>query len=92
MGVTVSNLSLPLLSYGIGSALAAVLLSLLAHYPLGSLWNADGLAFGVITALHGLTMFASHYVEEEHHFWYWSSLAWLGYLCFGRYVIQQILD
>ncbi|SLM39831.1 Type I phosphodiesterase/nucleotide pyrophosphatase/phosphate transferase, partial [Lasallia pustulata] len=84
IGVTVSNLSLPLLSYGIGSALAAVLLSLLAHYPFGSVRNADGLAFGVFTALHGLTMFASRYVEEEHHFWYWSSLAWLGYLCFGR--------
>ncbi|KAH6671599.1 GPI ethanolamine phosphate transferase [Plectosphaerella plurivora] len=28
--------------------------------------------------LYGIMMFASSYVEEEQHFWYWVTSAWLG--------------
>lgn len=46
-----------------------------AYYPLvlGSL-------------LYGFMMFASSYVEEEQHFWYWASTAWLGMLWVKRYI------
>jgi ethanolaminephosphotransferase len=34
--------------------------------------------FLVITLAYGIMMFASSYVEEEQHFWYWASSAWLA--------------
>ena len=34
----------------------------------------------VITLGYGAMMFASSYVEEEHHFWYWSSTTWLTFV------------
>ena len=42
-------------------------------------------AFSFITILYGVMMFASSYVEEEHHFWYWITSAWLLSLGFKRY-------
>lgn len=29
-----------------------------------------------ITISYGVMMFASSYVEEEQHFWYWATTAW----------------
>ncbi|KAI1754343.1 alkaline-phosphatase-like protein [Xylaria castorea] len=40
--------------------------------------------FALITLLYGVMMFASSYVEEEQHFWYWSTTAWLFYLVVKR--------
>ncbi|KAI3338898.1 alkaline-phosphatase-like protein [Ustulina deusta] len=40
--------------------------------------------FALITILYGIMMFASSYVEEEQHFWYWSTTAWLFYLVVKR--------
>lgn len=40
--------------------------------------------FALITILYGLMMFASSYVEEEQHFWYWSTTAWLFCLVVKR--------
>ena len=39
----------------------------------------------IITTCYGGIMFASSYVEEEHHFWYWFCAAWLTRLHFTRY-------
>ncbi|KAJ0166239.1 GPI ethanolamine phosphate transferase 2 [Colletotrichum tanaceti] len=33
-----------------------------------------------IAVTYGIMMFASSYVEEEQHFWYWATSAWLGSL------------
>lgn len=38
----------------------------------------------IIALLYGIMMFASSYVEEEHHFWYWMTSAWLGGLTVSR--------
>ncbi|KAI0481010.1 GPI ethanolamine phosphate transferase [Xylariaceae sp. FL0804] len=40
--------------------------------------------FALITLLYGIMMFASSYVEEEQHFWYWAASAWLSYLALWR--------
>jgi ethanolaminephosphotransferase len=36
--------------------------------------------FFFVTAGYGTMMFASSYVEEEQHFWYWATTAWLTLL------------
>ncbi|KAI0808470.1 alkaline-phosphatase-like protein [Xylaria sp. FL0064] len=40
--------------------------------------------FTLVTILYGVMMFASSYVEEEQHFWYWTTTAWLFYLVVKR--------
>jgi len=40
----------------------------------------------VIIAGYGVMMFASSYVEEEHHFWYWTCSSWVVYLALVRSV------
>lgn len=34
----------------------------------------------LLSTAYGNMMFASSYVEEEHHFWYWSSSFWIAWL------------
>ncbi|KAF9871619.1 gpi ethanolamine phosphate transferase 2 [Colletotrichum karsti] len=38
----------------------------------------------IITIAYGIMMFASSYVEEEQHFWYWSTSAWFGSLAIKK--------
>ncbi|KAM0334099.1 hypothetical protein ACHAQA_001119 [Verticillium albo-atrum] len=35
-------------------------------------------SFAIVTITYGIMMFASSFVEEEHHFWYWATSAWFG--------------
>ncbi|KAL1304381.1 hypothetical protein AAFC00_003382 [Neodothiora populina] len=46
--------------------------------------SAGILGFTSVILLYGAMMFASSYVEEEQHFWYWMSSAWFLCLYFIR--------
>ncbi|KAI4778131.1 alkaline phosphatase-like protein [Aureobasidium sp. EXF-3400] len=64
-----------------GAAVAGVSL-VLAVNSRQSNWppTSAGLGFALITILYGIMMFATSYVEEEQHFWYWATAAWMAYL------------
>lgn len=61
----------------------AIVACILATVGLGSAGtsHAQSLAvFGAVTLAYGVMMFASSYVEEEQHFWYWVTTAWMAWL------------
>ncbi|KAI0127610.1 alkaline-phosphatase-like protein [Xylariales sp. AK1849] len=68
-----------LLQGGIAASVAVLLVSAASfRFVRGS---AGALcSFTGITLLYGIMTFASSYVEEEQHFWYWTTTAWLVYL------------
>lgn len=75
-----SNYDVSRLTLGQVAAVIAVLLAAFAAYQ-----NAEGLStsavpFTLITTAYGIMMFASSYVEEEQHFWYYCTTAWLAYI------------
>jgi len=60
------------------AALFAVAASFQAIFASGN----TGLAFVAVTLSYGAMVFASSYVEEEQHFWYWMASGWLALLYF----------
>ena len=75
---------MPHLVTGIGIVSVAFLLTLVGVRSAGFLRSVDGIALGLITVLYGVMMFASSYVEEEQHYWYWMTSAWLVYLALAQ--------
>ena len=84
MSSTASNYDLGRLNIGILLAALATVASLATAFT--ALLNArsTGLWTFSVTILYGVMMFASSYVEEEHHFWYWASSGWLGWVFFKQ--------
>lgn len=76
MSSTASSYNIPRMIAGIAIAISSFVLGLLS---LRTIWPAStaGVFLTLATALYGIMMFASSYVEEEQHFWYWLSPAWL---------------
>lgn len=83
MSSMASNYDMSKLALGQGLALGAVICSVLAMMRLGTNNAGNVLPLTVITVSYGVMMFASSYVEEEHHFWYWSSTIWIAHLGLG---------
>ncbi|VBB87056.1 Putative GPI ethanolamine phosphate transferase [Podospora comata] len=69
-----SNYDTPQMLLGFGIALSALVLALISSPTL------PPIPFSLVTLAYGAMMFASSYVEEEQHFWYWGTTAWFGYL------------
>ena len=84
MSSTASNYNVRRLYAGIVIAVMSLLTTVVSALP--ALLNArtTGVWLGLVTAIYGTMMFASSYVEEEHHFWYWVTSGWLGWLVLKR--------
>ena len=80
MSSTASNYDLNRLYIGIGSASLAFILAMTLSFPSLIKAQANGLMMAVTMLLYGITMFASSYVEEEQHFWYWMTSAWMAWI------------
>lgn len=68
---------MPKLVTGQSAATAALSLAALAAGPTVSNAVIETSPIVGISLLYGIMMFASSYVEEEQHFWYWATTAWL---------------
>ncbi|KAF2087017.1 alkaline phosphatase-like protein [Saccharata proteae CBS 121410] len=80
MSSTASNYNVNLLAAGIAISALSAVLTLLALRPLVRSITGPGVFFAGSMLLYGVMMFASSYVEEEQHFWYWTSSAWFAYI------------
>ncbi|OTA94494.1 hypothetical protein M434DRAFT_394638 [Hypoxylon sp. CO27-5] len=80
MSSMASNYNMSMLACG-GSVAAVASIAAIYAVAASTPTRASNLIpFVLITLLYGIMMFASSYVEEEQHFWYWSTSAWLLYL------------
>ena len=86
MSSTASNYDMSKLITGQGLATLALLFTIAAA---SSIITSSFMAVTpliAITVTYGMMMFASSYVEEEQHFWYWGTTAWLMLLWVKKYV------
>lgn len=79
MSSAASNYNVNRLMVGIALAFISVALGVVAAWGL-PLLNSDGAICLLLAALYAIMMFASSYVEEEQHFWYWITGGWIAYL------------
>lgn len=84
MSHTASNYSLTRLRLGMATAAMALLMALAVSLPTLRESGSTGLLFMALAFAYGGMMFASSYVEEEQHFWYWCLSCWLAWLLLKR--------
>jgi ethanolaminephosphotransferase len=80
MSGTASNYDILKLAQGQALALGALILATVAAGPTIYVSAKTCYPIILIGLLYGIMMFASSYVEEEQHFWYWTSTAWVALL------------
>ena len=91
MSSTASNYNMARLGIGIGLAALATVSGIATVSTALSNFQATGLWVAFVFIAHGLMMFASSYVEEEQHFWYWVSSSWIGWLLLKRWEMHSIV-
>ncbi|KAM4062216.1 type I phosphodiesterase / nucleotide pyrophosphatase [Hirsutella rhossiliensis] len=80
MSSMASNYDMSRIFIGQGLAIAAAIGSGAVAMLQGACKAAHFAPLLLITMSYGIMMFASSYVEEEQHFWYWSSTLWIAWL------------
>ncbi|PBP20536.1 GPI ethanolamine phosphate transferase [Diplocarpon rosae] len=74
---TASNYDVQKLAIGQAVSTLALILAAAAAYSTLTKSFTESTPILLISLLYGIMMFASSYVEEEQHFWYWATAAWL---------------
>lgn len=87
MSSTASNYDMSKLVTGQVLAASALILGSVAVWGEITLALQASYLLLLVSLLYGFMMFASSYVEEEQHFWYWTTSAWLGMMWLKRYVL-----
>ncbi|KAJ5033462.1 uncharacterized protein L3040_008577 [Drepanopeziza brunnea f. sp. 'multigermtubi'] len=77
MSSTASNYDVRKLATGQAVSTLAFVFSTVAANAILAWSFKESVPILLISLLYGIMMFASSYVEEEQHFWYWATAAWL---------------
>jgi ethanolaminephosphotransferase len=80
MSGTASNYDVPRMIIGVTLSALSFITLCFDIYRSPRLFNVDSLIFITAVMCYAVMMFASSYVEEEQHFWYWISAGWIAYL------------
>ena len=80
MSSTASDYQLSRLSAGVGLAALATAAGIATVSTVLFENRVTGIWILLLFIAYGIMMFASSYIEEEQHFWYWASSSWLGWL------------
>lgn len=91
MSSTASNYDVRKLATGQAVSTLALILAAVAAFPILANSFKESAPMLLISLLYGIMMFASSYVEEEQHFWYWATSAWLVLLWVKWYVSHNRL-
>lgn len=86
MSTTASNYNVSLLYIGIAIALLTDFIVLLINFHIFVKARVSGLWTSFVILSYGMIMFGSSYIEEEQHFWYWTTSAWFSWLAIKQYV------
>ncbi|KAE9970373.1 hypothetical protein BLS_004955 [Venturia inaequalis] len=84
MSSTASNYDVSRLVSGTTLVTLSFILTFIVLLTDSTSMGIDSLFFLIINVLYGAMMFASSYVEEEQHFWYWITGGWVAYLAFRK--------
>ena len=84
MSSTASNYNISQLFSGIAIAIVALIASLFASADYLHQAGTTGVWTILVAASYGMMMFASSFVEEEQHFWYWSASGWFAWQMIKR--------
>ena len=92
MSSTASNYDVSKLQQGVFVAIVSNLT--IACAAISVLLPSRGTLIKIIAlcSTYGAMMFASSFVEEEHHFWYWSTSGWIASIWAKRSVSTMILS
>lgn len=90
MSSTASNYDVKKLFMGAGFAALALVSATFAASP--TIFTSLKVCYPIIAIglLYGIMMFASSYVEEEQHFWYWATTGWLALLWIRSARMQRL--
>ncbi|PYH86760.1 alkaline phosphatase-like protein [Aspergillus uvarum CBS 121591] len=78
---TGGNIQVSVLHYGIAIAMIALLLAWATCESISPVeW--DFLVLNCFQVGHGVALLVPYLVETEHHFWFWSSTVWMGWVVF----------